>query len=64
MWLSRQIDEIEQNDVTIDVISQKRNMVSKKDFSKCSSGPFEPFKYFVKFKSSCPKRDEVVKLVK
>ena len=28
--LSRQVNEIEQNDVTIDVISQKRDMVSKK----------------------------------
>ena len=32
--LSRQVDEIEQNDVTIDVMSQKHNIVSKKDFFK------------------------------
>ena len=32
--LSRQINEIEQNDVTIDVISQKCDMVSINDFVK------------------------------
>ena len=57
--LSGKISEIEQNDVTDDVINKKRDMLQNKDFVKYSSGHvknFTPHKYFVKIKSSCSKR--------
>ena len=58
--LSRQINDIEQNDITIEVVGQKCDMVSKKRF--CQSVPQVTFNnftlhvYFLKIESSCSKR--------
>ena len=64
-WSST-ISEIEQNDVTNDVIGQKWDMVLKNILLKCSSGHVEQlyfYKYFVKIALSCSKRQWSGKII-
>ena len=58
--ISGKISEIEQNDVTNDVIDQKRDMLIKKistqNLPLVMLNNLAPHKYFVKIKLSCSKR--------
>ena len=58
--LSGQISKTEQNDVTNDVIDQKRDMLSKskscQNLSLVMVNNLPPIRYFVKIKLSCSKR--------